>query len=59
MRLLHPLAPTPEAGQCHIRIRASAPDAYPGESTTLSQVIRIQPFYSHSLRLLPEAARAR
>ncbi len=54
VRLMHPLAPTPEAGECNIKIRASAPDAYPGESTTLTQVIRIQPFYSHTLRLLPE-----
>jgi hypothetical protein len=50
-RIYHPRAPQPPAGDHTIRIRAIAPDAYPGTSAVISQVIRILPFYSHKLRL--------
>jgi hypothetical protein len=53
-RLRHPQAPRPLAGEFRFRIRASAPSAYPGESTTAAAVIEVEPFYSHELRLRME-----
>ncbi len=50
-RLRHPRAAKPAAGEFRLRIRASAPNAYPGESSTASAVIQVEPFYSHELRL--------
>jgi len=52
LRLLHPRRPDMPAGTHKIVIRATAPDAYPGESVTVSQEIEILPFYAHDLRLL-------
>lgn len=52
LRLFHPQRSGMPAGPHEIVIRATAPDAYPGESVTLSQEIEIRPFYRHSLRLL-------
>jgi len=40
------------AGEHRIAIHASAPEAYPGEVVTVSQTLRILPFYHHTLRLL-------
>lgn len=53
-RVRHPQAARPPAGEFRLRLRASAPNAYPGESTTASAVINIEPFYSHELRLRME-----
>ena len=53
LRLHHPRRPRPPAGPHQIRIRATA-DEYPGEAATVTQEIRILPFYSHELRLLAE-----
>lgn len=52
LRLYHPRGPSPLAGDHRIRVRATAPDAHPGESTTVSQIIHILPYYSHRLRLV-------
>jgi predicted component of type VI protein secretion system len=48
----HPRAAKPPAGDYRIRIRATAPSAYPGESAVVSQVIQLLPFYSHKLRVV-------
>ena len=48
----HPHAPKPLAGDYRIRIRATAPAAYPGESAMVSQMIQLMPYYSHKLRVV-------
>jgi hypothetical protein len=53
IRFLHPRGPSPVAGEYRIRVRATAPEAYPGESATVSEVLQIAPFYDHALRILP------
>ena len=50
-RIRHPQSAQPPAGEFRLRLRASAPGAYPGESTTASAVIEVEPFFSHELRL--------
>jgi hypothetical protein len=52
LRLNHPRRPDPPAGHHQIRIRASAPEAYPGESAIVSKAIEILPYYEHMLRIL-------
>lgn len=52
LRLYHPQRPGLPVGPHKIVIRATAPDAYPGESVTVSREVEILPFYRHSLRLL-------
>lgn len=52
LRLYHPRGPHPASGDHPIRIRATAPEAYPGESATVSREIQILPFYNHTLRLM-------
>lgn len=55
LRLDHPRRPEPPAGPHAIQIRATAPEAYPGEQRVVSQVIEILPFYDHELSLtMPE-----
>ncbi len=49
--LSHPRGPALPAGPCRIVVSASAPDAYPGEAASAAQVIEIEPYYSHSLRV--------
>lgn len=53
LRLHHSQGPHPLAGEHHVRIRVTAPEAYPGESATVSQAIQVLPFYRHTLRLVP------
>jgi hypothetical protein len=53
-RVRHPQAARPPAGEFRFRLRASAPSAYPGESTTATAIIQVEPFYSHELRLRVE-----
>jgi len=48
----HPRAAKPPAGDYRIRIRATAPAAYPGEAAMVSQMIQLLPFYSHKLRVV-------
>ena len=48
----HPRATKPPAGDYRIRIRATAPAAYPGEAAIVSQIIQLLPFYSHKLRVV-------
>jgi hypothetical protein len=50
--LHHPKGPKPVTGEHRINIRATAPEAYPGQSVVVSQVLNILPFYSHKLRLV-------
>lgn len=52
LRLRHPQGPHPPAGEHRIRIRITAPEAYPGQSATVSRDIQILPFYKHTLRLV-------
>jgi hypothetical protein len=52
LRLYHPRSSTLPAGPRAIRIRATAPDAYPGESVTVTQDMQVLPFYSHRLRVV-------
>jgi hypothetical protein len=51
IRVRHPQAARPPAGEFRFRMRATAPAAYPGESTTAAAVIQVEPFFSHELRL--------
>jgi hypothetical protein len=51
LRLYHPRRSSLLAGRYQIHIHATAPEAYPGESVTISQEIQVLPFYSHALRL--------
>lgn len=51
LRLFHPRAPQPPAGEHEIRVRAIAPEAYPGEHTVAAQRIYILPYYSFQLHL--------
>ena len=52
LRLLHPRGPGLLAGEHRLSVRARAPEAYPGESATVTQVIRVLPFFKHQLRLV-------
>jgi hypothetical protein len=54
LRLFHPQRPEPAAGECRIMVRASAPDAYPGQRAEAAQTIRVAPFYRHALRFVGE-----
>jgi hypothetical protein len=55
LRLHHPRRSEPAAGEYRLRIRASAPTAYPGDSATVTQVIRVMPFHAYKMRLvIPE-----
>jgi hypothetical protein len=51
-RLFHSQKPSPPAGNHRITIHATAPDAYPGERASASQVIQITPFYKHKVRVI-------
>jgi hypothetical protein len=53
LRLDHPRRPSPRAGRHEFSIRASAPQAYPGEHAVVTQEIEIAPYYSHKLNLVP------
>ncbi len=46
----------PPAGDATITIRVSAPAAYPGEQASISQVIRVMPYFKHRL-ILPDPSR--
>ena len=50
-RLRHPQKPQPPAGDQRLTIRVSAPDSYPGEVATASEVIQVVPYIKHSLTL--------
>ena len=51
-RLRHPRAPTLRAGDLQLLIRATSPDAYPGQVALVTQTIQVSPFYQHSLKLV-------
>ncbi|RMF02646.1 MAG: hypothetical protein D6768_07740 [Chloroflexi bacterium] len=50
---LHHRGHKPLAGKWRIVIRAMAPETYPGEQATVSQIIDVLPFYRHQLSLVP------
>lgn len=52
----HTRRPRPPAGDVRMMIRVTAPDAYPGQSATITQTIQVLPYYSHSLTLTPADA---
>jgi hypothetical protein len=52
-KLRHPRQPHPPAGGHVITVRATASEAYPGESAAVSQTVRIAPFFRHRIRLTP------
>jgi hypothetical protein len=55
MRIHHPRKADPPAGELRLRIRATAPTAYPGDSAQVTQTIRILPYHTYKLRLvIPE-----
>ena len=49
--LTHTHQATPPAGDTQLLIRATAPDAYPGQVAMVTQTIQVAPFYQHSLIL--------
>jgi hypothetical protein len=51
LRIRHPCGPEILSGQRQISIEATAPEAYPGESVTVVQVLHFLPFYAHKIRL--------
>lgn len=51
LRIRHPRGPAILAGQRQVSIEATAPEAYPGESVTVAQVLHFLPFYAHNIRL--------
>jgi hypothetical protein len=53
LRLYHPRRPGLTAGRHEIRISAAAPEAYPGESVTVTRQIEVLPYYKHVLSLVP------
>jgi predicted component of type VI protein secretion system len=57
-RVIHTRRPRPPAGALTMTIRATAPDAYPGQSATVTHTIQVLPYHSHSLTLaeVPDAA---
>ena len=54
LRLRHSRRPSPPAGDYRIRVRATAPGAYPGKSVSVSRVIQIAPFYDYELNLFAD-----
>jgi hypothetical protein len=48
-RLKHTRQATPAAGELQLLIRATAPDAYPGQVSVVTQTINVMPFYQHTL----------
>jgi hypothetical protein len=56
LRIYHPQRAVPPAGEFRFSVRVTAPEAYPGESAVVSQVINILPFYRHTLSLVINAS---
>lgn len=55
LRIQHPRRAKPPAGDLRFSLRATAPAAYPGDSASVNQVIRLLPFYTYKTRLvIPE-----
>lgn len=52
LRISHPRSPAILAGKREVIIRATAPEAYPGESVTVSQAVEFLPYYHHTLSLV-------
>ncbi len=52
LRLLHPRRALPGAGEYRFTVRATAPDAYPGEQVSVTRTIQLLPYFRHSARLI-------
>jgi hypothetical protein len=50
-RLRHPQGSRPAAGDFRLRLRATAPGAYPGQSATASATIQVAPYFQHEIHL--------
>ncbi len=50
---LHHRGRKPLAGDWRIVIQATAPETYPGEQATVTQIIQVLPHYQHRLKLTP------
>ncbi len=50
-RLRHPQKPNPPAGNRRLTVRVTAPNAYPGEVATASQVLEVVPYIKHRMSL--------
>ena len=50
-RISHSRKPQPAAGQHEILVHVTAPGAYPGETVTVSQILEIQPYYNHRVKM--------
>lgn len=56
LRIFHPRTAALGAGNHMLTVRATAPEAYPSEMGSASQVLRVLPYYAHAVRLaLPGA----
>ncbi|GIV84421.1 MAG: hypothetical protein KatS3mg052_1428 [Candidatus Roseilinea sp.] len=54
LRIVHTRKPHPPAGPLTWSVRATAPEAYPGQSATVTHTIQVLPFYYHSLILVED-----
>ncbi len=52
LRIFHPRTAALSAGNHMLTVRAAAPEAYPGEMGAAAQVVRVLPYYAHTIRLL-------
>src|SRR5207249_2253351 len=55
LRFVHPHKPNPPAGDCRVVVRVSSPDAYPGEVSSATYILKIAPFFEHKLRVISAA----
>ena len=55
LRINHPRKSSPAAGDCPIVVRATAPEAYPGEMASVTHVLTITPYFSHKMTLTSAA----
>lgn len=52
LKIYHPKDSRLRAGDQRFMVRATAPEAYPGESAIATQTIKVAPFYQHSLEII-------
>lgn len=50
-KLIHSKKASPPAGDLQLLIRATSPDAYPGQVAIVTQTIQVMPFYQHALTM--------
>ncbi len=59
LQLFHPEVALLSAGEEHITIQATAPDAYPGQTASASQIIQVLPVYRHTVRVVNPKSHSR